>query len=234
VIPGTGPVTQAVVLDLFGTLVDAPTTADRDEACARLAAVMGVAVDSVVRYFGATWAIRHDGTLPSLAALVDHLIDRVGGSPAATAGVERAMRERAEQRLTPESIVLRVLAGLRADGIQVGVLSDASAEIAASWSQSELAAAVDGVVFSCTAGAVKPHPMLYQRIQARVDRPPSQMLYVGDGGGDELHGATRAGLTAIRVRRRGPSNALAFGETPWEGTELACIEDLPAYLTESS
>lgn len=55
---------------------------------------------------------------------------------------------------------------------------------------------------------------------------------MGDGGGDELRGALAAGMATVAVRRRGPINALAFGDTDWSGPVLDTAEHVPAYLAE--
>jgi FMN phosphatase YigB (HAD superfamily) len=75
----------------------------------------------------------------------------------------------------------------------------------------------------CEAGAVESY--LLSSWLVRV-------LYVGDGGGDELHGALAAGMAATRVHRRGTADGLAFGATSWAGSTLDSVERVPAYLAE--
>jgi putative hydrolase of the HAD superfamily len=58
---------DAVVLDLFGTLVAAPTPRERTNAAARLARLLDCDPVFVDHYFLSTWRIRHDGTRPALA-----------------------------------------------------------------------------------------------------------------------------------------------------------------------
>jgi len=80
-------------------------------------------------------------------------------------------------------------------------------------------------------GSVKPDQRLYTRIRDELDAPAHRTLYVGDGGGDELRGALAAHMTAVAVRRRGPSAALAFGDSDsWSGPVLDAAEQVPAYL----
>ena len=115
--------------------------------------------------------------------------------------------------------------------MRLGILSDASAEITAAWPTSPLATLVETAIFSCTYGAIKPDQRLYHRICNELNVPPDRTLYVGDGGGDELHGALAAGMVAVAVRRRGPNNTLTFGDSGWSGPTLDAVEQVPAYLT---
>lgn len=225
---------QAVVLDLFGTLVTAPSPEERARAASRVAAVVGCDATTVESYFRSTWHVRHDGTLPALADLAAHQVRAVHGRGAAVGPVAGELRTLGQDRLWSAPSVVYALKSLRSKRLRLGILSDASAEIVAAWPGSPLAALVDAAVFSCTAGALKPDQRLYRHICDELDVPSDQTLYVGDGGGDELRGALAAGMAAVAVRRRGPTNALAFGERDWSGTVLDAVEHLPAYLAERS
>jgi putative hydrolase of the HAD superfamily len=127
--------------------------------------------------------------------------------------------------------MLEFLAGT---GLRIGVLSDASAEIAAGWHASPLARLVHAAVFSCVAGHVKPDQRLYDLISHELAVPAYRTLYLGDGGGNELNGALAFGMPTVAVHRRGRRDALAFGDSPWSGSVIDSVEDLPAYLAELS
>lgn len=223
---------DAVVLDLFGTLVAAPTPGERTDAAGRLGRVLGCDTVTVERYFRDTWRVRHDGTLPTLPDLAEHLVRAVHGPDVAVRPVVDELCAVGQARLIPALSVVYALKSLHSRGVRLGILSDTSAEIAACWPRSPLAALVDAAVFSCTAGAVKPDQRLYARIRDELDVPAPRTLYVGDGGGDELPGALAAGMAAVAVRRRGSADALAFGDTDWCGPILDAVERVPAYLAE--
>lgn len=217
---------QGVVFDLFGTLVDAPTSAGRRATAHAIAAVTGARHGAIETFLTESWAERHDGRLPTRASLASYLA-RHCGAPTATSDVDRLLGQRAAERLDADDSVIHLLHGLRARGMKLGVLSDASADIAHEWPHSRLARFVDVAVFSCQARQVKPHPDLYARVSAQLAAVSKRLLYCGDGGGDELRGATSAGLRAIGVQRRGGPGALAFGARHWNGPVLAQVEDLP-------
>lgn len=219
-----------MVLDLFGTLVDAPTSLDRAHAAERLAGAAGCQAPQVEHYLMDTWLVRNVGVLPTVPELAGHLLAAVGGAAGAAGSVEGELRALGRARLGPDTSVMLALASLRDQGLRLGVLSDASAEVAEGWSDSPFSALVHIAVFSCQAGCVKPDQRLYRRVSAELDVPANRVVYVGDGGGDELRGARQAGMTPVAVNRRGPDGALAFGHTGWSGPALATVEQVPAFL----
>jgi len=223
---------DAVVLDLFGTLVGAPTPAERSHAATRLARVIGCDPPDVEDYFLAAWQVRHDGTLAAVSALAAHLIRAVGGRDSVVDPVVHELCDLGRARLVPDTSVVQTLISLRSKGFRLGVLSDASAEIVATWPTGRLATVVDAAVFSCAAGRTKPDQRLYARVSGELGVPARRTLYCGDGGGDELHGALDHGMIVVGVRRRGPANTLAFGDTEWSGATIDTVEQLPTYLAE--
>lgn len=222
------------MFDLFGTLVTAPTPEECAQAAERLATVIGCAPATVERYFRHTWRVRHDGTLATLTTPAAHAVRAGHGPDTAVRLVADELRGLGRARLVPAPSVVYALKSLRGKGVQLGILSDASAEIAAVWPRSPLSALVDAAVFSCEAGTVKPDHRLYRHICDKLHVPAHRTLYVGDGGGDELRGALAAGMTVAAVRRCGPVGALAFGDTDWSGPLLGGVEHVPAYLAEQA
>ena len=223
---------RAVVFDLFGTLVAAPTDAERSSAAAVLAAAAGRPVVDVVDYLRGSWQVRHDGTLKTVEQLSAHLLAEIGGDASNLAAVMDAWSQVAPRRLCADQTVLAALDLLSGAGLAVGLLSDASAEIVEAWAPSDLASRFGSAVFSCAAEAIKPDEALYQRTMSELDVVAADtVLYVGDGGGDELRGAERLGMTAARVRRRGGEYALSFGEHDgWNGQTLPNVEKVPAWI----
>lgn len=217
---------QAVIFDLFGTLVDAPSRDERADAVAKLAHATVQSEETIGTYLDATWTVRHAGTLPTVRHLAEHLIARTD-SRASTDDVAATWRALAPTRVDPDQSVIDTLEGVRDAGVRIGLISDASAEIAEAWPYGRLAEVVDHAIFSCTSGAIKPSSRLYREGLTRLDVDPAETLYVGDGGGDELRGARAVGLTPVRVARRGGAGTLAYGVGgAWEGLALASVEAL--------
>ncbi|MFJ1845528.1 HAD family hydrolase [Streptomyces sp. NPDC088146] len=225
------PRPTALVLDLFGTLVAAPSTVERSIAASRIAEVLRVSPVIVEFALAGSWQARHDGRLRTTVEVAEHLVGRCNASDSCVKGLEQLLARLARARLQADVVLLRALGELRRGGVRLAVLSDASADIAEAWRHSDLAPYFDVVVFSCRAGAVKPELRLFSETLAALRAAPEQVLYCGDGGGDELAGAESAGMRAVRVDRRGGSHCLAFGETAWPGRTIPRVEALPSLLS---
>lgn len=226
--------TTAVIFDLFGTLVAAPSEAERSAAARAIADAVGATEESVESYLQNSWLVRHDGTLPNVSALAAHLQACVG-QQRPTAAVVDMLKQLAARRMEPDRSVTDTLSRLREAGLKIGLISDASAEIAEAWPKSSLAPFVDHAVFSCTAKAIKPAASLYVEVLCQLGVVPDETIYLGDGGGDELRGAQARGICAIRVRRRGGEHALAYGTgKDWRGRSIDCIESIEHVLSTRS
>ncbi|MEU6546460.1 HAD family hydrolase [Streptomyces sp. NPDC046859] len=226
------PRPAAVVLDLFGTLVAAPSIVERRAAAVQLAAILRVSPAVAESELADSWQARHNGQLASTAEVAAHLVTRCDASAACVNELEMVLARLAHVRLQADSTLLQALEQLRRGGAKLAILSDASPDIAEAWSRSDLAPHFEAVVFSCRAGATKPDSQLFQAVLREVGVAPRQALYCGDGGGDELAGAERAGMRAVRVERRGGPSSLVFGETAWSGRAIPDVEALPSLLDD--
>jgi putative hydrolase of the HAD superfamily len=221
---------NAVVFDLFGTLVPAPTAEERDDGVRRIAGCLRVPPARVSRALSASWRVRHNGTLAGTVEVAGHLVRACTAEPAAVPVLAACLTGLAAPRLRTSARVIDTLVTLRASGIRVGVLTDIAADVAEVWTGCELAGVVDAAVFSCRYGRLKPERELYLAALELLAVDAGRALYCGDGGGSELAGACRVGMRAIAVRRLGGPDALAFGEVPWSGATVSGVEALPALL----
>ncbi|MFE7130786.1 HAD family hydrolase [Streptomyces sp. NPDC057638] len=219
-----------MVFDLFGTLVDAPSGPERARLASGLECALGVARGRAREALSASWRARHEGALETVPDIARDLAGRCGARGPDLDQAVAVLREHARRRLEAADSVLGVLGGLRRRGVPVAVLSDAAAETAEAWPVCALSGLVDAVFFSCREGAVKPSPVLYMRVLAALGVPADRVLYVGDGGGDELAGARRAGMTAVGVPCRGGVSAVAYGVRAWSGACVGGMEEVPGLV----
>ena len=92
---------------------------------------------------------------------------------------------------------VEVLRQLRRRGKRLGLLSNADVTEVAGWGESPLAECFDEVVFSCQVGLAKPQEEIYQLCAARLGVKPSECIFVGDGGSEELQGARAVGMATV-------------------------------------
>ena len=192
---------DAVIFDLFGTLVD---NFDSRGYHAMLAEMSG-AIEAETEAFRRGWTDRlmlerrFKGELATPADTIRLLCAQLGLSPP-PASVQRAQEIRlgfTRRALTPRPDAVDALTGLRQAGLKLALLSNCSGDVPHFWPQTPLAGLFDAVLLSCREGMVKPEPAFYALACERLDVPAQRCLYVADGDGDELTGARRAGMTAV-------------------------------------
>lgn len=93
-----------------------------------------------------------------------------------------------------DEIILNTLEQLRKTDIKICLISNADFIDCKYWELSPLAKYFDCHVFSCEVGYMKPDDKIYQYAMNRLQVLPSESLFVGDGGSNELYGAKKAGM----------------------------------------
>jgi len=219
----------AVVFDFYGTL----TPVSPDEAwatnAATLAAVFGVPPAALVAVLDESFPERITGEFGTVRQTMQALADRLGvaltDEQLDEACTVRRERQEAMFALRPEA--LAVIEQLRADGLGIGLLSDCTCELPDAWSRLPLSRLVDAAVFSCVERMRKPDARLFRAVAARLPADPAGCLYVGDGGGFELTGASTVGMRAVllagqdwRPTRNGRQ------ESGWTGARIASLTEL--------
>jgi putative hydrolase of the HAD superfamily len=107
------------------------------------------------------------------------------------------------------------------------VVSDCTHELPQFWEEIPVAPLVDTTVFSVVIGRRKPHPSLYRAACAQLGIVASEAVYVGDGGSNELTGATAAGMAAVRLVAEDATEALVYDpEQDWAGPVIHSLTEL--------
>lgn len=226
----------AVVFDFFGTLTPSTPAGVWDEHAARSAAPLGIPARTWRTALDTSFPERATGSLGDLAATYRTLALRCGVEPSEAALAAACAARSAAQG---ELFVLRegaaaTLTELRARGLRLGVLSDCTAELAGAWSQLPVAELVDARVLSCEEGRRKPDPELFLLIARQLGVAPQDCLYVGDGGGSELTGASRCGMQAFMLRAADwADNDAHAREDDWPGPFVSALADVPALVDRS-
>ncbi|MGI5213243.1 HAD family hydrolase [Plantactinospora sp. CA-290183] len=218
---------RAVLFDFFGTLTCAVRRGQQHRAVADL---LGCAPETLTDVLNESFYLRASGALGDATATLRWVCDRAGGQPSA-AGLRAAVRARveavrADTRLRPEAVT--VLRALRRRGARTGLVSDCTHELPAFLPSLPIAPLLDVRVFSVQVGCCKPDPAIYLAACRRLRVAPEDCLYVGDGGSQELSGATRAGMTAVRLAAADLGEHLVFNDdTGWTGPALTSLTQLP-------
>lgn len=227
---------DAVIFDLYGTLVDSVDSpggarAAYDAVTAKAAEALGAPLEAFLLRWRATFNQRMSGQYPSYEAYVTSICRDVGVTPTPEQ-VEEALRLRVElfqRHLVPRPDAVETLVTLRAMGHKIGLISDCSWETPHLWPATSLAPCFDVTTFSCATGTRKPDPRIFTMTCEELGVMPEGCLYVGDGGSDELAGAERVGMTALRIHV--PYETLPDHADPWPGPEVSTLAQTLEWVT---
>ncbi len=220
---------SAVVFDFYGTLTPVSPSEAWASNAARLAAVLGVDVVSLVQVLDDSFPERISGALGDVRQTMQTLADRLGVRLTSQQLDEASTTRRSVQEsmftLRPEA--LGVIERLRSAGLKTGLVSDCTSELPDAWSRLPLAAVIDAPVFSCVEGTRKPDPRLFRKVAAGLGTEPARCVYVGDGGGQELTGASAIGMRAVLLA--GPdwhAHGDRRREAGWTGLRIGSLTEL--------
>ncbi|WP_018254351.1 HAD family hydrolase [Salinispora mooreana] len=217
---------QAVLFDFFGTLTCA---VQRGSAHRTTAELLGCPPEVLVNVLNRTYYQRATGALGTAEATLRWVCAQAGVRPSTealrSAVIARFRAIRADTRLRTEAVP--TLAALRQRGLRIGLVSDCTHELPALLPQLPIDPLLDVRVLSVQFGRCKPDPELYRAACRHLGLTPATCLYVGDGGSQELTGAERAGLHAVRLAAPDLAGHLTFNpDTGWTGPELTSLADV--------
>lgn len=199
-----------VLLDLYGTLVE-PDWAKLLNGRAALAERVGLPAAAARRAWDATHPARMTGTYGSLADDLAAVIDEASnGGPASpiSASLLRQLARRERQnwrrgvRLYPDAVP--ALQRLRAEGLRLAIVTNASAEAASVIREPPLRSLVDDVFASCEAGVLKPELLAVALGRLGTDASDATLV---DDEPTQLDRAAQLGLSGILVQRSSPDSS---------------------------
>jgi len=218
---------EAVIFDLFGTLVDSFSRAEYDRVLREMAAALFAPADDFIRAWIEGGNARTLGLVDSPMGSLTEVCRNLRIEPT-QAQLERASKARLDyysRNMKPRQEAIEVLTQLRACGCHTGLISNCATEIHTSWEQTPFPRLIDAPVFSCSAGFKKPDPHIYGMAVMKLGVKPHACLYVADGDSGELQGAMQAGMDAVRIRTpyEALSDALRVNEEDWRGLTISSL-----------
>ena len=226
---------QAVIFDLFGTLVDFLTDDEYKAAHARVAEILDAPLSDFRRIWSQTIRERDRGLFGSLEGDLGNAA-RLLGLQASVDQLHRAAEVRLKlyaRHLTPRKGAIETLTALRASGLKVGLITGCAWEVPALWPDTHFVPLMDFTVFSCVAGMSKPDPRIYELACEGLDVLPKDCLYVGDGGYYELAGARQVGMDAVLIKVADDPYPFTSRQEAleWQGPMISSLPEL-LYLIE--
>lgn len=199
---------DAVIFDLFGTLVPnlSPTLWQR--AYAEIAEALGLEAADFERVWKGFFDGRMRGAYGDVEEQLSAVVQAVGmGKRAAGLALqaERLMRAAEVKRrfmlisLAPKPEAVACLEALRARGLKLALATDCSWETPDLLDRTPLGEFFPVRAASARLGARKPDPRMYRHVLDGLHATGERCLYVGDGNSEELPGAKRHGMTTVWV-----------------------------------
>ncbi len=93
--------------------------------------------------------------------------------------------------------VVELVEGLLSRGLRLGVITNAGDIDVEPWPRCRLAPLFEAFIASFQVGMLKPDPQIYEHGLHSLGVSAGEAVFVGDGGSDELAGATRVGFRAF-------------------------------------
>ena len=193
---------KAVIFDLFGTLIDMFPLAEYHSTLSEMASILAVSSEDFTRLWLETVNERFTGAFPTLESNIEHIC-QVIGMPLEDSHITEAVRIRCQftrRMFKPRPDTIETLIQFKEVGCKIGLVSDCSSEVPDLWPNTPFISLVDAPIFSCAVGFTKPDPRIYRLVCKRLAVVPRDCLYIGDGGSNELTGASQMGMHTVLIR----------------------------------
>jgi putative hydrolase of the HAD superfamily len=188
---------RVVIFDLFHTLTSADVLRLPGKGTSEILGVSREAWNEQLLRFSDD-RLRGKITDPfMIIARMARAIDRTISDETIREAVENRINRFRRALMNIEDSTRVTLRELRRVGKSLGLISNADVNEIAGWDDSPLKPYFDCVVFSCRVGYVKPERQIYERALKEFGVEARHILYVGDGGSDELRGAKDMGMNTV-------------------------------------
>jgi putative hydrolase of the HAD superfamily len=220
---------QAVIFDLFGTLVPSESSREYEQTLIEMADAISAPPGDFARLWHDSWYGRMTGRFPTTEANIEHICQKLDvhagrDMVSASVSIRRAFVQRL---LNPWPDAVDTLAQLMQKGYKIGLISDCSPEVPLLWPETPFESLIDVPVFSCDVGLKKPDLRMYQSACDRLGVSPRDCLYIGDGGSRELTGAAAAGMHPVMISvPEQPGDAYRHEAEEWHGLSISALREV--------
>jgi putative hydrolase of the HAD superfamily len=223
---------DAVIFDLFGTLVPSFDDSLFGDCLAGMAAELGMREEMFRHaWLRETNVRRHTGAFDSLREEILHICE-LHDAEATDARVDAALQIRHDftrRTLQPRPDAVSTLGALRGMGLRTALISDCSGDVPELWPETVFPGLFDATLFSCAVKLKKPDPRIYHLACAHLGVEPDGCLYVGDGCSNELTGAKAVGMRPFLLRPHDEDASSAFDQSEgdtWQGEVLSALSEV--------
>lgn len=221
---------QAVIFDLFGTLVD-QRGHELAEVFEDVAGFLGCSSEQLRQAWLDTATPRNLGAYRTAREQFLTICQRLSIQPDAEALAAAEVRylDQRKDLMQPRGGVVEMLQRLQRLGMRRGLISNCAWWDAELFMESALASHFDVVALSAAEGVMKPDAQIFRATCSRLGVEPSECLYVGDGGSRELTAARTAGMAPVLITVPYEDSSYSDGREDiedWDGLRVTSIPEV--------
>ena len=222
---------EAVIFDLFGTLVD-DFASSAGPMHTEFVKALDVPSESFMKLWRETTDMRVVGVFQTVETSIEYVCNLLGAQVTAeqlTHAVEIRL-QLIRRTLSPKPDALETLARLKNEGYKIGLLSNCSIEIPILWPETAFADLLDSAIFSSRERLKKPDPRIYHVACERLGVTPERCLYIADGENYELTAAANVGLHPVLIQNpwRDNGSELLREAREWQGSVIRTLPEVLA------
>ena len=223
---------QAVIFDLFGTLVKNFTVQQHEETLEQMVEILSAPHNKFIKLWYGTFNMRCTGELKTPEENVEYVCRELG------IAADKVLVKKAaviRYTLTRETMIplpgaIDMLSSLKEQGIKIGLVSDCSSEVPRIWPDTPFYSVFDITTFSCTEGVKKPDPQIYKLAAEKLGVCPEDCLYIGDGSSNELTGAAAIGMHPVLIidpeEDQAGTHRVDFEGAEWKGPVISSFSEV--------
>jgi len=221
---------EAVIFDLFGTLVSNPPYRKYQSVLKQMASILTISFNTFQQLWSETAHERSLGIIPTTKVNIQYICKKLGVDTD-DVKIELATKLRNDfiiNVMKPEQDTINTLSYLRSKEMKIGLISNCSPETPLIWKETTLAPLVDVALFSSSIGIRKPDPRIYHLSSERLVVKPENCIYVGDGDSQELSGAARVGMYPVLIRLAGEDGTQPHlvNREDWDGLVISSLAEV--------
>jgi len=195
---------RAVIFDLYETLITEYSSGSRkvSRVSRDYKELIGLPNNEFSKEWNNRQEMRMTGAFPNYFSVIKDIIEKQNLTYDEKV-IGSLYRERVHEKSVPfheiTEEIIELLEGLTKKDIKLGLISNCTEEEVQSWKSCKLARYFDEVIFSYQVGYAKPDNRIYELACSRLGVKSNECIFVGDGGSNELDGASRYGMNAYHA-----------------------------------
>lgn len=223
---------EAVIFDLFGTLIDKLSLRKHRDVLGQMASVLSIPSDEFIKLWFDTFDMRGLGTFQSLESNVEYICRKleVNAEDDKITQAAKINREYTARSMKPRPYATELLSYLKSRGYKAGLITNCGTEIPRILNDMPFISLIDVAVFSCLEGVQKPAPRIYELAVERLVVKTEDCLYIGDGDCQELTGASQVGMHPVLIRDPDEDSTdvhrVDYEADKWDGPVISSLKEV--------